>query len=159
MRERKLLEPQLYYAAPDPYDSEMLIANNITFVPTSAGKMRNYFSILNFFDYFKTAWGVLRSMLRIFFLYPDVVFGNGGYACFPTLLAAQLFRIPVVIHEWDAEPGPRQRVGGEVRGKNSHLVSDGGQVFPRKTKSLLPAIRSAKRRSCRHAKARSSSSN
>src|SRR3989338_568888 len=75
---RKLLEPALIFAAPEPYDREMLIASGIRFVPTSAGKIRNYFSILNFFDLFKTGWGVLRSVLRVFFLYPDVVFGKGG---------------------------------------------------------------------------------
>ncbi len=103
-RERKLLEPQLYYAAPDPYDNEMLIANNITFVPTAAGKMRRYFSLLNFVDVFKTAWGITRSILRVFYLYPDVVFGTGGGASFPTLFAARLFRIPVVLYATDAEP-------------------------------------------------------
>src|SRR3989344_8462332 len=84
-RERKLLEPELIYAAPEPYDRELLIANNIRFVPVAAGKIRNYFSILNFLDYFKTAWGVLRSVLRVFFFFPDVIFSTGGYASFPTL--------------------------------------------------------------------------
>src|ERR1035437_4351392 len=74
VRERKLLEPQLYYAAPEPYDRELLLANNISFIPITAGKIRNYFSLLNFLDYFKTGWGVLHSVLRIFFLYPDIVF-------------------------------------------------------------------------------------
>ncbi|OGC86011.1 hypothetical protein A3D70_02660 [Candidatus Adlerbacteria bacterium RIFCSPHIGHO2_02_FULL_54_18] len=111
-RERRLVDPELFYAAPDPYDRELLIANNITFVSTAAGKVRNYFSLLNFFDFFKTGWGVLRSVLRIFFLYPDVVFGKGGYASFPTLLAAKLFRIPVIIHESDAEPGRVNRWAG-----------------------------------------------
>src|SRR6185295_12617259 len=82
VRERKLIEPELLYAAPDPYDNEILLANNIKWVPTAAGKIRNYFSILNFFDYFKTGWGVLRAVLRVFFLYPDVVFGKGGYGSF-----------------------------------------------------------------------------
>src|SRR5579872_4174613 len=98
VRDRKLLEPELFFASPTPFDNEMLIANNITFVRTAAGKIRNYVSILNFFDYFKTGWGVLTSVLRIFFLFPDVVFGKGGYASFPTLLAARLFGIPVIIH-------------------------------------------------------------
>jgi UDP-N-acetylglucosamine--N-acetylmuramyl-(pentapeptide) pyrophosphoryl-undecaprenol N-acetylglucosamine transferase len=103
-RERKLIEPQLYYAAPDPYDRELLVANNITFVQTSAGKIRRYFSILNFFDLFKTGWGTLKAITRIFFIYPDVVLGTGGYASFPTLLAARLFKIPVVIYATDVEP-------------------------------------------------------
>src|SRR3989344_5843729 len=90
-------------------DRELLIANNIMFVATSAGKLRNYFSILNFFDFFKTGWGTLRSTLRIFFLYPDVIFSTGGYASFPTLLAGKLFRIPVVILNCDASPGKVNR--------------------------------------------------
>lgn len=131
VRERKLLEPKLYYAAPEPYDNELLIANGITFVPTAAGKLRNYFSILNFFDFFKTGWGVFRSILRIFFLYPDVVFGTGGYASFPTLLAAKLFRIPVVIYATDAEPSRVNRWAGKFAKKIAVSYADAGRFFPK----------------------------
>ncbi|MCC7500366.1 UDP-N-acetylglucosamine--N-acetylmuramyl-(pentapeptide) pyrophosphoryl-undecaprenol N-acetylglucosamine transferase [Candidatus Nomurabacteria bacterium] len=131
VRERKLIEPKLYYAAPEPYDKEMLIANNITFVPTSAGKMRNYFSILNFFDSFKTAWGIFRSILRVFFLYPDVVFGTGGYASFPTLLAAKLFRIPVVIYATDAEPSRVNRWAGKFAEKIAVSYASASEFFPK----------------------------
>lgn len=131
VRERKLIEPKLYYAAPEPYDKEMLIANNITFVQTSAGKMRNYFSILNFFDSFKTAWGIFRSILRVFFLYPDVVFGTGGYASFPTLLAAKLFRIPVVIYATDAEPSRVNRWAGKFAEKIAVSYASASEFFPK----------------------------
>ena len=131
VRDRKLLEPELIYAAPEPFDREMLIQNGIRFVPTAAGKMRNYFSVLNFFDYFKTAWGVLRSVLRIFFLYPDVVFGKGGYAAFPTLLAAKLFRIPVVIHESDSVPGRVNRWAGTFAKKIAVSYPEAAHYFPK----------------------------
>lgn len=130
-RERKLLEPELIYAAPEPYDREMLIANGIRFVPTAAGKMRRYFSILNFFDYFKTAWGIVRSVLRIFFLYPDVVFGKGGYASFPTLLAAKFFKIPVIIHESDAEPGRVNTWAGKFAVKVAVSFPEAATHFPK----------------------------
>ena len=133
VRERKLLEPELYYAAPDPYDRDMLFANNIKFVATSAGKIRNYTSILNFFDYFKTGWGVMRSVLRVFFLYPDVVFGKGGYASFPTLLAAKIFRIPVVIHESDIEPGKVNAWAGKFAKKVAVSWAEAVQYFPKDT--------------------------
>lgn len=129
-RERKLLEPKLYYAAPDPYDREMLIANNITFVPTAAGKVRRYFSILNFFDVFKTAWGVTKSIFRIFFLYPDVVFTTGGYAAFPTLLAARLFRIPVVIYATDVEPSRVNLWAKKFAVKIAVSFPEAAQYFP-----------------------------
>ena len=130
VREKKLLEPKLYFAAPDPYDKEMLVANDIAFVATSAGKMRRYFSILNFFDYFKTAWGITRSIVRIFFLYPDVVFGKGGYGSFPTLLAARLFRIPVVIHESDAAPGRVNAWAGKFAVKIAISYPEAAAYFP-----------------------------
>lgn len=104
-KEQKLIEPMIYYAGPVPFDADALFANDIIFVKTSAGKVRRYFSFMNVVDFFKTAWGVVVSIFRIFFLYPDVIFSKGGYASFPTLLAARLFRIPVVIHESDTKPG------------------------------------------------------
>ncbi len=116
-REERLVEPQLYFAAPDPYDREALIALDITYVHTSAGKTRRYFSLLNYLDLFKTGWGVLRSVLRIFFLYPDVVFGKGGYGSFPTVLAARLFDIPVMIHESDSTPGRVNKWAGKFAKK------------------------------------------
>jgi len=130
VRERKLLEPNLYYAAPDPYDREMLVANNITFVPTAAGKIRNYFSILNFIDSFKTLWGIIRASVRIFFLYPDVVFATGGFGSFPTLLAARFFRIPVVIYATDAEPSRVNRWAGKFAVKVALSFPEAAKFFP-----------------------------
>ena len=131
VREEKILDPKLYFASPNPYDKEMLVANDITFVPTSAGKLRRYFSILNFFDYFKTAWGITESVLRTFFLYPDVVFGKGGYGSFPTLLAARLFRIPVVIHESDAAPGRVNMWAGKFATKIAISYPEAAEYFPK----------------------------
>lgn len=133
VRERKILEPNLYYAAPEPYEHELLVANNITFVPTAAGKMRRYFSLLNGIDYIKTAWGTLRSMVRIFFLYPDVVFATGGYASFPTLLAARIFRIPVVIYATDAEPSRVNVWAGKFAVKVAISFPEAAKFFPEKT--------------------------
>jgi len=131
VRERRLLEPSLYYAAPDPYDREMLVAENIIFVPTAAGKLRRYFSLLNIFDYIKTAWGVMRSILRIFFLYPDVVFGTGGYASFPSLLAARLFRIPVVLYATDAEPSRVNKWAASFAAKVAISFPEAASFFPK----------------------------
>jgi UDP-N-acetylglucosamine--N-acetylmuramyl-(pentapeptide) pyrophosphoryl-undecaprenol N-acetylglucosamine transferase len=131
VREKKLIAPKLYYAAPEPYDREMLFANSITFVPTAAGKRRRYFSLLNYLDVFKTAWGVARATLRIFFIYPDVVFGKGGYASFPTLLAARFFRIPVVIHESDTLPGKVNRWAGKFAQKIAVSYPEAAEYFPK----------------------------
>lgn len=103
-RER-LVSLDLSYMSDAPYDARLLKEEEIKFIKVPAGKIRRYFSVLNFFDVFKTVWGVLRAIFKIYADFPDVIFAKGGYASFPALVAAKFFRIPLVIHESDVEPG------------------------------------------------------
>ncbi len=43
-------------------------------------------------------------------LAPDLVFGTGGYACYPVMRAAQGLGIPTVLHESNAFPGRACRI-------------------------------------------------
>jgi len=105
VKERKIIAPELYYMAPSEYNPRILFDNGMRFAGVPAGKIRRYFSLLNFVDLFKTAYGCLIALLKMYSIYPDVVFGKGGYASFPALLAAKILRIPVVIHDSDSKPG------------------------------------------------------
>ena len=104
-KEKRLLGLELFYMSPTPYNPGVLYEHGIIYKKNSAGKIRRYFSVLNFFDLFKTGWGILTSLILVYRLYPDVIFGKGGYASFPVLVAARLLGIPVVIHESDTIPG------------------------------------------------------
>jgi len=104
-KKENLVLAQMYFMSDSQYDAESLIENNITFIPIWAGKMRRYASISNFFDFFKTTFGVITTFKKVFDLYPDVIFSKGAYASFPVLVAARLLKIPVVIHESDSIPG------------------------------------------------------
>ncbi len=104
-KEKKILTPKMYFFSVSPYNQGLLYDHDIEFKKVTAGKMRRYFSIKNFFDLFKTGWGVISTFFDLFDVFPDVVFGKGGYASFPTLLAARILRIPVFIHESDSAPG------------------------------------------------------
>ena len=103
--EKKIIPPQYFFMSPTPYNSRALFDNEITYVPVSAGKIRRYFSFLNISDVFKTFFGCISAVFKLFSIYPDVIFAKGGYASFPTLFAARLWRIPVIIHESDSKPG------------------------------------------------------
>lgn len=105
VKEEKLLEPELIYIGPFVLDKEALAQRHMKFVQASAGKNRKYFSIENFFDYFKTAWGIMQATWKLYKIFPDVVFSKGGYAAFPTTVAARILGIPLIIHESDAHPG------------------------------------------------------
>lgn len=104
-KERKILNPELYYMAPTPYNPRLLFDYGVQYIRVPAGKMRRYFSFLNFTDIFKTIYGCLWSLYKVYSIYPDVIFGKGGYASFPTLFAAKILNIPVIIHESDSKPG------------------------------------------------------
>ncbi len=130
--ENKLVGVELYYMSPEPYDEGELFNNKLIYKKNYAGKYRRYFSILNFFDIFKTIWGVIKSTWDIFLIYPDVIFGKGGYASFPALFAGRILRIPVVIHESDAAPGKVNAWAGKFAEKIAVSYPETGTFFNEK---------------------------
>ncbi len=102
---KKQVIPDLYYMGPEAYDAGSLFNLGIAFVYCPAGKLRRYASIENIFDVFKTGWGILVAIGKLFHIYPDVIFSKGGYTSVPVVIAAFLLHIPIVIHESDASPG------------------------------------------------------
>jgi len=127
----KIIGAKLYYLSDSPYDREALFQNDIIFEEVRAGKMRTYFSFKNFSDIFKTFLGVLGAIYRMYVLYPDVVFGKGGYASFPALLAARILRIPIVIHESDSAPGRVNQWAGHFADKIAVSFKETAEFFPK----------------------------
>lgn len=109
----KLVGVKLFFMSDAPYDERALFENGITFKKASAGKIRRYFSILNFIDPFKNLIGIISATFKLFWLYPDVIFGKGGYASFPALFAARILRIPIFLHESDSIPGRVNLMAGK----------------------------------------------
>ena len=103
--ERKLIEPELLYLGPEPFDHTALHEQNITHLYAPAGRLRRYASMVSIIDFLKTTFGIIRALFQMFSLYPDVIFSTGGYAAFPTLVAARILNIPVIIYDADAESG------------------------------------------------------
>ncbi len=70
-----------------------------------SGKMRRYFSFLNFLDIFKIPVGIIQSLWILLVNMPDAIFSKGGYASIPVVLVGWLYRIPILIHDSDSVPG------------------------------------------------------
>lgn len=130
VKEDKLLEASLYYMAPSEYDPRMLFENGIIFEKCYAGKMRRYFSLRNISDAIKTAVGILKAIVTVWRIYPDVVFGKGGYVSVPALFAARLLRIPVVIHESDSHPGRANLWAAKFAQKIAVSYKEAAKYFP-----------------------------
>jgi UDP-N-acetylglucosamine--N-acetylmuramyl-(pentapeptide) pyrophosphoryl-undecaprenol N-acetylglucosamine transferase len=131
-RENHLAQVELFFMSSNPYNAGILFDNKITFKKNSAGKVRRYFSLLNITDGIKTFFGIIKSIWDIFLIYPDVVFGKGGYASFPALVAARILRIPVVIHESDSAPGRTNKWAGKFALRVALSYAEAAQYFPHK---------------------------
>lgn len=137
VREKRLLEPKLYYLAPSAFDEKALFENSIVPVKIPAGKMRRYFSVLNITDTFLTLIGIVTALFTLFRLYPDVVVSKGGYGSVPTVLAARILRIPVIIHESDAKPGRANLLAAKFAAKIAISFDSAAAYFPKQVQSKI----------------------
>lgn len=130
-----ILGAKLYYISDSPYDKQMLFENGLLYEEIKTGKMRTHFSFkgffLNFLDIFKIISGIINAIFKVFSIYPDVVFGKGGYASFPTIFAARILGIPVVIHESDGAPGRVNKWAGHFAKKVAVSFVETADYFPK----------------------------
>lgn len=122
---------EFYYFSTEAYDQKLLDEVGLSFKKVPAGKWRRYFSFKNFSDLFVTAWGILVALVRLFLVYPDIVFGKGGYPSFPVLVAARILFIPVIIHESDAHPGRVNAWAGKFAERVALSYQEAGKYFPK----------------------------
>ncbi|MBU1178909.1 undecaprenyldiphospho-muramoylpentapeptide beta-N-acetylglucosaminyltransferase [Patescibacteria group bacterium] len=137
--EDKIITPQLIFMSDQKYDGKLVADEGLIFKKIYAGKIRRYFSFLNVTDLFKTFLGILKAIWSIYMDMPDVIFGKGGYASFPVLVAGRIFGIPVIIHESDAIPGKVNKWAGKFAKKIALSFPEAVDYFP-KEKSALTGI-------------------
>ncbi len=128
--EEKIVDLKLYYMSTEPYDKRALFENSIEFVGALSGKRRIYASWKNFTDLFKLAIGLVTGLMKMFAIYPDVVFSKGAYASVPALFAARLLGIPVIIHESDSVPGRVSAWSGKFAKRIALSYPEAAKFFP-----------------------------
>lgn len=128
--EEHIAESKLFYFSDAPYDTEALRENGIKYVHIVAGKRRIYRSFKNFIDLFKIGIGALQALIKLFIIFPDIIFAKGGYASFPTLFAARILGIPVIIHESDSVPGRVNVWAGKFARKIAVSYRESSEYFP-----------------------------
>jgi UDP-N-acetylglucosamine--N-acetylmuramyl-(pentapeptide) pyrophosphoryl-undecaprenol N-acetylglucosamine transferase len=96
---------EYFYLGPRDAYSPFFVNRGIAVRPIASGKMRRYFSLENIFDIPKFFIGLWQALWQMYRIMPDVVFSKGGTGALPVVLAAWFYRIPIAIHESDAQPG------------------------------------------------------
>lgn len=97
---------EFLFLGPDGHIEQDAMAREM--IPTKkilSGKLRRYFSFRYIPDLVKVPFGIIQSLWQLLVFMPDVVFSKGGYAGVPVVIAAWIYRIPIVIHESDVTPG------------------------------------------------------
>ncbi len=102
--ERKLLMQIRYFGSAEMFEP-VLEEAGVKISKVMSGKIRRYFSFLNIIDIPKIFIGFFQALFKLYFFMPDALFSKGGTGAFPVVLAAWFYRIPVLIHESDAQPG------------------------------------------------------
>lgn len=82
----------------------------LKFKAIASGKLRRYFSLANFFDFFKIIHGFFQSWRFLGKERPQLIVSAGGFVSVPLAYAAYLRKIPILIHQQDVRPGLANRL-------------------------------------------------
>jgi UDP-N-acetylglucosamine--N-acetylmuramyl-(pentapeptide) pyrophosphoryl-undecaprenol N-acetylglucosamine transferase len=108
------IDLELLVVGEGQFFKEACLAGELNCKNIVAGKIRRYFSFLNFVDIFKMPVGFIQSLWYLFWFMPDVVLAKGGYASFMPALVAKLYFIPLLIHESDSVSGLTNKFLGKL---------------------------------------------
>ena len=89
--------------AENPYDKNILLQNGVI-LKNLRRQDEKVFSFLNIIDAIKIIPGIIKSVIVMYFNFPDVVFSKGGHRVSPSF-SSRILGVPVIIHESDTVPG------------------------------------------------------
>lgn len=133
---QKIIQPEVFFFSDKSYDEKALFEAQIKFIAIPAGKLRVYPSLKTVTDIFKTLWGCCVATVKLYAIYPDVIFAKGGYASFPTLFAARFLSIPVVVHESDTVPGRTTKWAGKFASRVALSYAEASPFYPKDKTAL-----------------------
>lgn len=135
--EERILGLELFYMSPDEFGYDLIEREGVIAIKITTGKWRRYFSVKNFFDIIRIAFGVWEAVWNFFLIVPDVVYIKGGYGSFPAVAASILFRIPLIVHESDAVPGAVNRFAARWASRIAISFAAAEAFFPASKTALV----------------------
>lgn len=125
---------------------------NIEFREIASGKLRRYFSLVNFLDIFKIIFGFFQSFIILVKLRPRVIVSAGGYVAVPVVWAGWLFGIPSLIHQQDVRAGLANKLCAKAAKMITVCFSKTAKQFNQKK---VEVVGNPVRGSLNHSKAKS----
>lgn len=135
--EERILDLECYYMGPDDFGVPLLKDEDVVPIPVLAGKWRRYGSGDNLLDLLRIPVGFCQALWNMFLIMPDAVFSKGGYGAVSAIVAAAIFRIPIVIHESDAIPGKVNRFSARFASRIGIAFPGAAKHFPAEKTALV----------------------
>lgn len=135
--EERILDLELFYMGPDDFGKDLLKQEGIVTVFIAGGKMRRYFSFQNFLDIFMVIAGTWQAIWNMYLITPDAIFSKGGFGALPAIIAAALFRIPLIIHESDAVPGKVSKFSARFAKRIGVAFPSAASFFPKEKTAVV----------------------
>lgn len=139
-KKEKILNYELIYISDSSYDQRALDNAYVKFYELKTGKSRVYFSVLNFLDYFKTSFAIIRATFLLYKIFPDVVFSKGGYSAVPVIIASRILGIPIIIHESDSYPGRATTLAAKWAKKIAISYKEAAEYLPKEKTAFVGNI-------------------
>ncbi len=118
-----------YFGDAGDYRGELEQAG-IQFSGIVSSKWRRYFSLKNFLDIAKAAFGFLQALWKIYWFMPDVVFMKGGPGSLVIAYVCRFYAIPLIVHESDTVPGLSNRLAGKFAKIVEIAFKEAAAFFP-----------------------------
>ncbi len=129
---------QIHYLGPADRWTQIMAGENVRMHGIPGAKLRRYASGMgaNLLDGPKFLAALFLAFFKIFWLMPDAVLSKGGPGALPVVLAAWFFRVPVLVHDSDAQPGVTTLLSARFAKKIAVSFEAAQKFFPAK-KTLL----------------------
>jgi len=109
----------------------------VPFFEISAGKLRRYFSLMNFFDIFRILAAFFQSLYLVWQERPDLLISAGGFVSVPLHIAGWMFGVPSWIHQQDAVPGLANKIMAKFADRITVTFKDSLASFSIKKSEVL----------------------
>jgi UDP-N-acetylglucosamine--N-acetylmuramyl-(pentapeptide) pyrophosphoryl-undecaprenol N-acetylglucosamine transferase len=127
----KVPEVEFMFIGPDgKLEADIIGRENIPIRNIMTGKLRRYFSLKNIVDFFRIPLGIAKSLWLLLFFMPDAIFSKGGAASFPVVVAGWMYRIPILTHESDSNPGLANSMIGKFSNRVAVAYPEAEKYFP-----------------------------
>ena len=128
---------EMLFVGPETVGDNILEKEGISKRLISAGKLRRYFSGHNLLDFFRVVIGFFQSLWVLYSYMPNVIFSKGGFGSVPVVMAAWIYRIPVLVHESDTIPGLSVRLTAKLSKRIAISFERTAAYFPAKKTALV----------------------